>query len=424
MRTKYLHRSCLTALILLSCVLAQNLFAAGGVVLTGVGPVNRSMGGASTAAPIDAAGALHWNPASISGLASSEITFGMELLLPTEEISSTVGAFSGTDRGEPGVTPIPTVGWVHKTPGSRWTLGLGMYGIAGFKVNYPGSSPAGTNNPILFPQVGFGGLGRIYSEAEFVQIAPTISYAITENLSIGIAPTMTLARIALDPLFTAPPVAGVGFTSGRGTRWHFGGGVQAGIYYINDNGLHLGASIKSPQWFEDFRFFTEGAGGATRVSKLDVDYPMIVSLGAAYSGRKNWIFATDVRYINYDATDGFGDAAVFINGALDGLDWSSIFSVSTGAQYKVSECLYLRLGYTFQQNPIKNAESFFNVASPLIIEHVVSTGVSFLLTRNVSMTAAYIHGFQNSVTGPIPAGGTVTNTVSADALNVGLTLKY
>ena len=40
-----------------------------GFILTGVGPVNRSMGGASTAAPIDATGALYWNPASISGLA-------------------------------------------------------------------------------------------------------------------------------------------------------------------------------------------------------------------------------------------------------------------------------------------------------------------------------------------------------------------
>jgi long-chain fatty acid transport protein len=45
------------------------------------------MQGASTAAPIDAAGALYWNPASISGLQSSEALVGLELLLPTEEIS-------------------------------------------------------------------------------------------------------------------------------------------------------------------------------------------------------------------------------------------------------------------------------------------------------------------------------------------------
>ena len=38
-----------------------------GLALSGVGPINRSMGGAAVAAPIDAAGAFFWNPATISG---------------------------------------------------------------------------------------------------------------------------------------------------------------------------------------------------------------------------------------------------------------------------------------------------------------------------------------------------------------------
>ncbi|MDA1052767.1 MAG: hypothetical protein O3C40_20120, partial [Planctomycetota bacterium] len=51
--------------------LASSAFGQG-VFLTGVGAVNRSMGGAATAAPIDAMGALHWNPATISGLQSRQ----------------------------------------------------------------------------------------------------------------------------------------------------------------------------------------------------------------------------------------------------------------------------------------------------------------------------------------------------------------
>jgi len=45
-----------------------------GIFLTGVGAVNRSMGGASTAAPIDPMGAIHWNPATISGFQCNEIS--------------------------------------------------------------------------------------------------------------------------------------------------------------------------------------------------------------------------------------------------------------------------------------------------------------------------------------------------------------
>src|SRR5262245_13418209 len=62
-----------------------------GIAVTGVGPVNRSMGGAGTAAPLEAVGALHWNPGSISALPTSEVSFGAELLLADIDLISTVG---------------------------------------------------------------------------------------------------------------------------------------------------------------------------------------------------------------------------------------------------------------------------------------------------------------------------------------------
>ncbi len=52
-----------------------------GIMLSSFGPVNASMGGASTAAPIEALSALGWNPATISGLPSSELSVGLGLLL-------------------------------------------------------------------------------------------------------------------------------------------------------------------------------------------------------------------------------------------------------------------------------------------------------------------------------------------------------
>ena len=50
---------CLFATMQSAQVMAQS-----GHVLDAVGPVNQSMGGAGTAMPLDAMGALHWNPAS------------------------------------------------------------------------------------------------------------------------------------------------------------------------------------------------------------------------------------------------------------------------------------------------------------------------------------------------------------------------
>ena len=68
----------LCVLSLLAVARSAPAARAQGFVLAGAGPVNRSMGGASTAAPLDATGALFWNPATLSGLPSSELDFALE----------------------------------------------------------------------------------------------------------------------------------------------------------------------------------------------------------------------------------------------------------------------------------------------------------------------------------------------------------
>ena len=346
------------------CVVALTLspaFAtAQGIIVPGVGPVNRAMAGAATAAPIDAAGALRWNVASISGLKTSEITFGAELLLPTEDLSSTVptqlGPMSGTSSGEPGTATIPEIALVHRPDHSPWTFGLGMFGIAGFKTNYPAS----TTNPISLPQPN--GLGVIFSELEVLEIAPAVSYALTPQLSIGFAPSLAIGRLNANPLFMATPDAGV-YPPGYGSRNYFGGGAQLGLYYIANECWRFGASIKSPLWFEDFRFFTQDSAGTPRTEHFDLDLPMIISLGTSYSGIDRLLWAMDVRYFDYKNTNGYRETGFDpATGAIRGLGWSNTFSISNGLQYQLSDSLFLRLGYTYQKNPISNQNTFFNVA--------------------------------------------------------------
>lgn len=419
-----------------------------GIALDGAGPINRSMGGAATAAPIDATGALLWNPATISGLPSSEIALGLELLMPTEHLGSSIApgalgggfppiALSDSTGGEPGASPIPSMAWVHKVEDSRWTYGLGMFGIAGFSVNYPGS----LTNPVLAPQNnqpgGFGGMGHIYADAQFFQIVPTVSYALTEKLSLGVGPTATIGRLMADPLpFVSPDDADGSLTArypaGCSTRYAWGGGFQAGLYYITDHSWQFGFTFKSPQWFEPFRFHTVDELGIPRQESVRFDYPMILSLGTAYTGLERWLLACDVRYFDYRNTSGFGTPAGFSeSGAVTGLGWNSIVSVHLGAQYQATQRLLLRMGYEFNENPIGSDEVFFNVASPLIIQHIVSTGLSYDLTEQVRLSLAYLHGFENTVTGPMQAPGigpipgtSVTSRVSADAVALGINVRY
>jgi len=319
-----------------------------GITLTGVGPINRSMGGAGTAAPLDAIGAIHWNPGSISGMACNEVSFGFEALLSDIELSSTVGGVTNTTNSEPGVAPIPSVGWVHRREGSPVSLGLGLYGIAGFRLNHR-QDPA---NLVLAS-------GPIFADAEFLQLAPTVAVALTDRLSVGISPTVTLGKVTLDPL--GPSVITPDPTPGSGNRVHWGGGVQAGVYYVTDRDWQLGFTFKSRQFFEEFRFFTP-----TRVFGFDMDYPMILSLGAAYTGLDRWVFALDARYFDFANTPGFRE-----------LGWSNVFAMAVGTQYQLNDCWYVRLGYNHNQNPISSMDAGVNLSTPLIQEHNVAAGLTY-----------------------------------------------
>ena len=410
---------------ILLALLCSTVCLAQGAIVSAGGPVHRGMGGASTAAPLSALGALYWNPATISGLEHTELEVGLDVLFTNHRVSSSVGGFSGSTEADAGTFPVPNFGLVYHFEDSPLTFGLGVNAIAGFKTNLA----ADPTNPILSPQPT--GLGRVSSEATFLQLAPVLSYSLSDRVSIAAGPIITSAQVGLEPFtFDSANTNGT-YPSGRATRYHWGGGFQTGVYYIPDDCWHLGASFKSPSWMETFEFFGQDQTGAPRVMNANIDLPMIVSVGTAYSGFEKWLFAVDGRYIDYKHADGFGDPATFdATGSLSGLDWSSVFALAMGAQRALGDRVFLRGGYTYNQNPIQDGESFFNVASPLIYQHMLSVGGSYKLNDKLAVNVGYSHYLDNSVSGPIVfpgigaiPGSSVTNELAANFLSFGILLQ-
>ncbi len=329
---------------------------------------------------------------------------------------------------------MPNFAWVHKL-NEYATIGLGAMAVGGFKTNYPAS----LTNPVLAPPSNTpgvpGGLGSLYADAQFMQLVPAVSLAVTDRWSIGLAPTFTTGQIVVDPLLLAAPDDADGshiprYPAGRGTRYAWGAGAELGVYYITENCWHLGASVKSPQWMEDFRMHTENELGLPYVAKYKFDLPMIVSVGAAYSGIEDLVVAVDLRYFDYANTDGFGDHGYSPYGALNGLSWTNQLALATGLQYRMTDRLLLRAGYTFNTSPYGDADTFYNVASLLDYQHQLGLGGSWELSECVAFHVSYTHYFEWGSTGPIilPTGAipgsSVTNTASADIAALGVTVKY
>lgn len=396
-------------------------------VLPGVGPVNRSMGGAATAAPLDATGALVWNPATISGLDSSRVDIGVDAIYNRNTVNSAIfGVGAGSSDSGVGVWALPAIGIVYKPEESPFTCGLGINAIGGFSSNYPGSA----TNPIFTPQ-GAGGLGPAYSRLGILQIAPTLSYQLTQNLSVGVSPLVNIADAQADPFpFDTPNAPGV-YPPGTHNRNVWGLGAQAGIYYESPAGLNLGASIKSPQWFERFEINSQDAAGLGRKITTQFQYPLIVSLGAAYRGIKDVLIAADVRYVDFASTDLFGDKGVFLpSGQLNGLGWRSVWLVAVGSQLQLTDAISMRIGYSFNQNPIRESLTSLSLLAPAPYQHVFNLGASMQLTESIVSHVTWVHGFDHTIAGPIvsPAGVVPMSKVALsqeiDTLVVGLSVLF
>src|SRR3954469_22056212 len=108
-------RGTLPAIVLLMALSSVNTARAQyGVYLNGAGAASRSMGGASTAAPLSAAGALYWNPASLSGLDRSELEIAPELLFVVRPATST---FQSSAFGA-GIPPVTLSGSTDSNTGA------------------------------------------------------------------------------------------------------------------------------------------------------------------------------------------------------------------------------------------------------------------------------------------------------------------
>jgi long-chain fatty acid transport protein len=169
--------------------------------------------------------------------------------------------------------------------------------------------------------------------------------------------------------------------------------VQVGAHYDTGTGLRTSASVKSPQFFQDFEFES-----GDRTFSYALDYPMIISAAAAYEGLDRVTVVGDVRYIDFANTDGFQAAGFDATGAVTGFGWESIWVVALGVEVEVTDRLPVRLGYAYNQNPIRDEVAFYNVASPAIVQHHISGGGSYHVTDRVMASVAVQYAPRNEVT--------------------------
>lgn len=393
------------------------IYAQSGHIMQGVGAVNMSMGGAATGQPLDISGALQWNPAAISAFDENILKLDVGLFFSSPELFSTVpefdsggmptgNFFSGNTEDDRGTSILPNVAYLWSKDDSKHTFGLSAFGISGFGVTFPESM----TNPINAPQ-DQGGFGRIQSDYMLLQVGFTWAYELSDQFSVGIAPTFNYAALELapNPLATPSQTLGYPIADNAGAT---GFGAQVGVFYDSGKGFKAGASYKSNQSFGDFEFENSYLDGSEAPEvKFQMDYPSILSFGLGYS-KGDIDIALDYRMVNYENTEGFeasgwtiaesGPMQGFPTGSVNGFGWENIDIISAGIQYKGIEKLPLRLGYNYSSNPINDNLAFFSIPATAIVKNAFQFGLSFEASENFNIDAVYHYGSSGDKTaGPV-----------------------
>ena len=419
---------------LTACLLFSSfaVFAQAGHIMQGVGAVNMSMGGAATAQPLSIEGALQWNPATLSGFDGKILSISVGGFFSSPELSSSLPAdamwpgspaVNGTTEDDRGMSIMPALSFVWGKKGSKHTFGVSAFGISGFGVtfneetNLPADAEGNPNpnwdpnnsNPISYPQ-SMNGFGHIESDYMLLQVGLAYSYAISDKFSIGLQPTFNYSALELAPNPVASPDFPPPFGEGKGypvaeKASAIGFGGQAGIFYDSGGVLKLGASYKSKQYFGEFDFDQAYVDGSAAPNvKFKMNYPAIYSVGMGLSG-KRIDFALDFRLVDYENTEGFGERGWQMvyneeygmnvpTGAVNGFGWKNMTVLSIGLQYKITDRLPVRFGYTHSSNPIEDELAFFSIPATAVIENAAQFGLGYTINDKMEVNAVYHYGFR------------------------------
>jgi len=142
-------------------------------------------------------------------------------------------------------------------------------------------------------------------------------------------------------------------------------------------------------------------------------------LGIAVEATPKLTLAFDYMRINYSEVDSVGNAyANFFMCMSDpsyclggdngpGFGWEDQNVYKLGAAYQYSDKLTLRGGFTYGTEVIPSSEVLFNVLAPATVQKHLSLGATWKLDNDAELTFAYMHAFEEEVSGSYFAGGPV-----------------
>jgi long-chain fatty acid transport protein len=385
------------ALALSSLVTPASVWATNGYFSHGYGMKAKGMAGAATATASDTFGGAN-NPASMVWV-GNRMDLGADVFSPRRAFSSTAGvAIDSEDK----YFLIPEFGF-NRMLQPNLSLGVTVYGNGGMNTDYPNGASY------------FFGSGDLGVDLMQLMIAPTLAYKINAQHSVGIAPVIAAQR------FAAQGLQGFGVNNpGYDTAWGYG--ARIGWMGKFTDKVTVGAAYSTKMYMDEFDKYK-----GLFAEQGDFDIPSSWSVGIAVQATPKVKFALDYQRINYGDIKavnnpssnifncpGFGGLdpnACFGGSVGPGFGWKDVDVWKLGVEYAYSKNLTLRAGWNHGDNPIGAADVTFNILAPGVVKDHLTLGFTYTLPNGSELTMAYMHAFEESVTGDNLLGFPVKETI-------------
>lgn len=358
-------------------------FATNGDNLIGLGAKARGMGGIGIGMSHGAESGLS-NPAMITTVKGTEVSFGGTVFMPNVEAD--VGMGGGSHKSKADLSVIPEVAVASKVD-DNFYVGIGMWGTAGMGVDYRDQAS------------NF----KMVTNLQLMQFGVPLAYKM-DGLSIGIAPLVQYG--ALDMNYDNTGMTGGGL-NGAGVAQDLAFGYNAGIAYETE-GLTLGASYKSSIEMDYYNVLSTAMAGFGQSGFSNIlEQPAEMGLGASYAVDGH-TFAVDYKRIKWSDAKGYKQFA-----------WDDQDVYMFGYQYSTSGWA-ARLGYNYSKSPIKNngladgglANVLNLLGFPATVESHYTIGGTYNLSKTASVDLAYVYAPEVTDTLPYNFGGGLAGNIT------------
>jgi len=400
--------------------MATSSYAANGIKLIGVGPVQRAVGGVSVGLPLDT-GTTVTNPAGMTEVGGrvdvNLLLVGIDAEYRAKSKAGLVTANENTLTSDMGLFLLPSFGFIIPI-NDEFTFGIGCYPVSGIGVDYD------TN---LY-------LNVTYIKYMCYKLAPALSYNFNDVVILGAAPNFNYATLSYEAATTEeqPHHDGISYGIGFTASMLFKPLALLDTELPKDL-ITLGLAYESKQWFLDFRYNTRLGD-----DKLEFNLPQSISWGIGVKPNERFRIGADMSWINWSDTQGKMKPAYTknsSNAALWNASWKDQLVYKIGGEYdvlvdNVVKKLTLRAGYNYGKHPLRSIRPFEDVALPTILEHHITCGAGVDITENIGVNIAFVYAPQitliasNNATAEGVFLDEINTKVSAWTIDVGLTYKF